>query len=69
MSGNSRKICVKITGFPDVPENNGNGKCYIVKSKTGRELKLPRSVLDFCPGHVIMPVWLARKVLRPDEWV
>ncbi len=64
------QVCsIPILDFPDVPENtNPNGKQYLVISCIGRQLRLPRSVLDFSFGHVIMPVWLAEKILKPEEW-
>ena len=33
--------------------------------KTAEVCWLPRAVVDFFPGHVVMPDWLARKIRTP----
>lgn len=62
-------VPIPIQDFPSIPQNNDpHGKQYILTSITGRELKIPRKIAEFSPGHVILPKWFCEKVLRPDEW-
>ena len=36
----------------------------VIEASSGRDVRLPRSVIDFLPGRVILPVWLMEKIGR-----
>lgn len=63
------QVTMPIEGIPpDAPENRDpQSKTIVVISRIGREVRLPRSPLQFGHRSVSMPVWLAKKILKDGE--
>ena len=62
-------ITMPIEDIPqDAPENRDpQSKIMVVISKAGREVRLPKKELQFGHRSVVMPVWLAKKILKEGE--
>ena len=45
----------------DPPDTIGR-RVRVTVLATGRELRLPLEEIDMLPGHVMLPVWLYRKL-------
>ena len=45
----------------DPPDTIGR-RVRVTVAANGRELRLPLEDVDFLPGHVMLPVWLYRKL-------
>lgn len=43
-----------------IPKTTARG-VKVISKKTGKSAWLPRAFLDFLPGHVVLPQWLAKK--------
>jgi hypothetical protein len=57
----------KVTVLEISDLTDDGGKTVIVTdAETGKEVKLPKSQIDFMPGRVVMPIWLARKIFKND---
>lgn len=45
----------------DPPDTIGR-RVRVTVAANGRELRLPLEAIDMMPGHVMLPVWLYRKL-------
>jgi hypothetical protein len=49
-------------------EDDPGGRCYLIThGVSGRRLRLPRSQVQLAPRRVVIPAWLARRVLTDEE--
>jgi len=49
---------MEITGISET----GARTVTVIEARSGQEIRLPRSVINFSPGRVIVPVWLMDKI-------
>ncbi|NNF99788.1 MAG: hypothetical protein HKM93_10450 [Desulfobacteraceae bacterium] len=62
MNGDSGNMLVPVR-IIDLREVSGDDRRIdVVPECTGMPLRLRRDAIDFMPGHVLIPLWLKRKV-------
>jgi hypothetical protein len=49
-----------ISGIKDIRDRS----IVVEDIETGKDLRLPKQHIDFRPGLVVIPVWLARKIFN-----
>jgi len=53
---------IEISAIPEITDT----QVLVKVAKTGQEVKLPNSQVDFAPGRVILPLWLWKKIFEPS---